>query len=395
MTVMELQNAQLEAMRSNDSSSSTSSARSSFNLLDAIKRSSSKLSREMQKRVPIDPSEHGNSSINLKDVTRLTFSTISESLSASSEEMIETVSKTFKLFKNRKTNNRFDDYEEEYDDEEDEYYEEEDEEDDELVFQEFLNESFHEDDELANFAWKDPDGLDSNMFLEPFASNEEPTEEHDRIMSPTERTTQILEVLASPTSSEVISHRSPVASPPKSTNSASSNEGSWHAHATESREVSLFDADEIEITQEGDEGLEEDVDDDGTESDSVSDYDDYSPRSQETDIDEYNEEDGIAVLGNILYQLGSCNFGEPLRRTNELDDDYSIYSEALPRARSKLSSHNRKRQGSSPPQLNPVDSFRSYLGLADDKERVVANQDVNTPKLQAVGFFESVFQCGV
>lgn len=262
MGLVQLESASLEASSSgtsskllyNNSSVSSASAqasRSSFNFLDRIKRSSTKMNSEIQKRIPVE---------------QMTFTSVTQSLSQSSGEIVEVLSKQFSLFKTSSSGGeqevRFetrDDYETE-------------------AFRGFGNSEFG-----------------------------------DKTTSPSDRTNQLLDVIG--------------ANSPQHSIESNSSVESWDGTTTGSREFSLLDT-----AESGDEDF-----DDGDTATYFGDTDTAqyfgegrSPDSHSTKgFDEFVEEDGMAAIGGVLMQIGSCNFKEELASLTFEEDDYSVLSDAF------------------------------------------------------------------
>lgn len=142
--------------------------------------------------------------------------------------------------------------------------------------------------------------------------------------NPDHRTSQLLDVIGAN-------------SPVHSIGSNSSVE-SWDESTMGSREFSLLDT-----VPSGDED-DEDTDgetaeyfDDGETATYFGDTDTAqyfgegrSPDSQDTTrFDDFAEENGMAAIGGVLMQIGSCNFKEELASLTFEEDDYSVLSDAF------------------------------------------------------------------
>jgi hypothetical protein len=261
MGLVQLESASLEASSSGTSSkllytnsSSVSSAspasRSSFNFLDRIKRSSTKMNSEIKKRMPIEQ----------------TFTSITESLSQSSGEIAEVFSKQFSLFKTSSSGG----------------------------------------EQEVTFETRDDGGIGA------------------KVASPEHRTSHLHDVIGEK------SHQ--LSSPLHSIGSNSSVE-SWDESTMGSREFSLLDT----VPSGDEDGENAEYSDDGDDATYFGDTDTAqyfgdarSPDSQDTTrFDDFAEEDGMAAIGGVLMQIGSCNFKEELATLHFEEDDYSVLSDAF------------------------------------------------------------------
>ena len=139
---------------SDSSGNSTNSSTSSFSFMESFKESSKQFNSEIRKRLPgYDPKKNLSS----QGSASLTFATLTESMSMSSEEMVEAVSKTFSLLG--------------YPSEADTSSSDEDEEDGSLLSQERLN---------RQMALLSP-GDRANSLLETIASLDENTDDEEEI----------------------------------------------------------------------------------------------------------------------------------------------------------------------------------------------------------------------
>jgi hypothetical protein len=148
-----------------------------------------------------------------------------------------------------------------------------------------------------------------------------------KVASPEHRTSHLHDVIGEK------SHQ--LSSPLHSIGSNSSVE-SWDESTMGSREFSLLDT-----VASGDE------DDEATyfgDADTAQYFDDArSPDSQDTTrFDEFAEEDGMAAMGSVLMQIGSCNFKEELATLNFEEDDYSVLSDAFRLDSMKNFGHQKK-----------------------------------------------------
>jgi hypothetical protein len=222
---------------------------------------------------------------------QLTFTSVTQSLSQSSEEFAEVFSKQFSLFKTSSSGG----------------------------------------EQGITFETRD-DGE-----TEAFRSYRNSAEFGPRVTSPSHRTSQLLDVIGAN------SHQ---LSSPLHSIASNSSEESWDGSQTMgSREFSLLDA-----IPSGDEG-DEDTDgesatyfDDGESNFGDADTAAYfgdgrSPDSQDSPrFDEFPEEDGMTAFGGVLLQIGSCNFKEELEGLTFDEDDYSVLSDAFRNQRENLNS---------------------------------------------------------
>jgi hypothetical protein len=293
MGLVQLESASLEASSSGTSSkllynnssissaSDDSASRSSFNFLDRIKQSSTKMNSEIQKRMPSE---------------QLTFTSLTQSLSQSSGEIVEVLSKQFSLFKTSSSGGE-----------------------QEVKFE------TRDDGETETFR--------------SFGNSEFGT----KSTSPDFRTSQLLDVFGAN-------------SPLHSIGSNSSVE-SWDEATMGSREFSLLDT--VVSADEDTDGETVDYFDDGETATYFGDADTAqyfgegrSPDSQDTArFDDFTEEDGIAAIGGVLLQIGSCNFKEELASLTFEEDDYSVLSDAFrlhPMKQSMDTPGQQKKNGSTP-----------------------------------------------
>jgi hypothetical protein len=270
MGLVQLESASLEASSSgtsskllytNSSGSSASASRSSYNFLDRIKRSSTKLNSEIKKRMPSE---------------QLTFTSVTQSLSESSGEIAEVLSKQFSLFK---TSSSGGEQEVKVDTRDDGVTE---------VFQSFGSSAFG-----------------------------------TKLASPSHRTSLLLDVIG------VNSHQT--SSPLHSI--ASNSSESWDESTMGSREFSLLDT-AVSGDTDGDTAT---YFDDGFGDMDTAQYFGEG-ESQETRFDEFGEEDGFSAMGGVLLQIGSCNFKEELQSLTFDEDDYSVVSDAFRTQRENINS---------------------------------------------------------
>jgi hypothetical protein len=110
---------------------------------------------------------------------------------------------------------------------------------------------------------------------------------------------------------------------------------SWDESTMGSRDFSLLDT--VPSGDEDDDGETAEYFDDGETATYFGDTDTAqyfgegrSPDSQDTTrFDDFAEEDGMAAIGGVLMQIGSCNFKEELASLTFEEDDYSVLSDAF------------------------------------------------------------------
>ena len=273
MPVFEITRANLEP--DGASQSQPPMKKASYNLFDAIKRTSSRLRTRKSTDAPQESDEEAH-----------TYTGMTASMSHSSEGMAPQVSKNFSLFNTTSLTSQesrpFDEQKPISDVSEPR-----------RIIQEFLSQSIDESDD------------DDTDWRPPAIFRDQP-EERERLMSPAERTSQILHNLASPASTATTtSPRFEDIAPVYSTEASS-----WDQEDVASG--SLLDAD-LNTDGESVESLLEEDDDD------------ESAQSQDTKFDEYGEEEGIAAFGAILYQIGTCTFQNEVDFDEE-DEEYSLES---------------------------------------------------------------------
>jgi hypothetical protein len=261
------------------------------------------MNKELQKRMPVD---------------QLTFTSVTQSLSQSSEEFTEALSKQFSLFKTSSSNEQ------------------------EIVFEERDDSTEYTDDHTES-SWNNTDFIST------------------KFMMPDNRTSQLLDVIDA--------KNLPLSSPLHSLESNSS--GSWDESTSDSREFSLLDT----IVS----GDEEDSEGSATEF-----GEGESPRTQESplqefefeEFEEFNEEDGLAALGGVLMQIGSCNFSDEMGFSSTYDeDDYSVmlgdfpttvsgnHPDTISSKRKSVDSHGRlKKDGLLPPVHKDTPATRGFFG---------------------------------
>lgn len=315
--------------------------------MEAMKRSSNRVSDEIRKRLPIDSKVYNGKQ---REMSRLTFSTVSESVSQSSEDLTEAFSKQFSLFKTSSS----------------------------AQSERAIIEELRNDSETEAFRSTGPSKSSSSGEYDDTTSAW--TEgEHGKFMSPTHRTDHLLNVIGSTGESQ-----SNFSSPLQSI-ASSSSQGSWEeeTQATGSRDYSLLDnilgslddgstagyATEGGATTDGNTTLFGDGD------------------SIESEFEEFSEEDGLRALAGVLYQIGSCNLVDA--KTANSFDDFSVTSEVFP----PLSVRERPL---------PIPETKSYLGFNQDREvrkmkeaaagaRRQQGGREGTPIAQRI--FESIFKC--
>jgi hypothetical protein len=256
-TASSSQSAASDGSTLSDSTSSSASSKSSFNILDSIKRSSLRINSEMKKRINFDLSKGKDGGLGLA------MASITESMSMSSDEMAEAVTKTFSIFKG-------------------------------------ISEESRQEDDLDD---DDDDGT-----IETF---EVALSERSSLLSPSERAERLLERLMTSIQSKSPQEESDVESPLHSL--ASDCDDSSDDEGQGSRVMSLLDR-----KDSGDHAQFE-LDRDGSGSDS----DGGSPSSTETNFNEFPDEleDALAAIGGAVYRLGSCNFQN---LNSGFEDDFSI-----------------------------------------------------------------------
>ena len=311
MGLVQLESASLEASSSGTSSKllynsssvssdSPSASQSSFNFLDRIKRSSTKMNSEIQKRMPSE---------------QLTFTSLTQSLSQSSGEIAEVLSKQFSLFKTSSSGGE-----------------------PEITF------DARDDGETKAFR---------SFGKSEFGS---------KLTSPDHRTSQLLDVIGAN-------------SPLHSIGSNSSVE-SWDEATMGSREFSLLDA--VPSGDEDTDGETAEYFDDGETATYFGDTDTAqyfgegrSPDSQDTTrFDDFAEEDGMAAIGGVLLQIGSCNFKEELASLTFEEDDYSVLSDAF--------------------RLHPM---KQSMGTQGQQKKNGPTPTVQEGKHGKRGIFDAMFSC--
>lgn len=346
MPVVRLQSASLES-EPESSESSGSFSDSSFNLLQAIKRSSSHLSSEIQRRAPIDPKFYDST----LQGGRLTFSTVTESLSQSSEELTEAFSKQFSLFKTSSNPSE------------------------QRAAVEEVQEARHDNETAAFHRMLQSESESTEGYDTTSAWTEQG--EQGIFMGPSHRTHQLLDTIGSDAESESQS--------PLNSMASNSTEESWtgdETAATGSRDFSLLDTlesqDEASVSVGEAEGFTTDGDTYYEEGD--------SPRSMGSEFEEYADEDGLAELGGILYQIGSCN----AKPSFSFDDDYTVTSEIFPPRED--SAQDRAQRW--------IDKSGSYLGYQPEREirrmkggPTEATNMAGTPTNKDKGVLASLFSC--
>jgi hypothetical protein len=413
MPVIHLQNVSLDNQFSEEQSrvSSRSDATSAIsNLLDSIKLSS-KMNRSIKKRVPIDPSaleleQSSTKTDKTKDMQSKssssikTFTAITESLSASSEDISDALGKTFGMFTATASN----------------------------ALKETQNHDFMQDDRqdscrmdpsrssASSCARDDEDralhasassgtmwtalaaptgfrhSRSAPMISEPRLVNswedtcswDDPARSWDDApRTNTQRTNKLLHTISSKTFETDYTMGA-------STNDASCilegmssgttfTGGTWDED--ESRDVSLLDTiDDEEVVE-----FESEEDD--------SDSDDGSAESADTfrsnDSDEPSPEDlfGNKLLTDIVNKLGACAV------QNQVNDEAYTATSAMLQPNG---GRGRSRSPRTPVRIKQQfseETVRSYLGFNEQRElRRLAGDSTKRAPLK--GFFESVFSCG-
>jgi len=347
MPVIRLQNASLERNQligDLESNSTSSSSKSSFNLLDAIKKSSSKTYGEFRKRIPVDPTAG--------KTAHLAFTSLTESLSQSSGELTEALANSFSLFRASSSQRKSEE------------------------------EEIREDDSMLKnmHRWEAFPGFPEERDIWS------PTDQRSDFL---DRTHDLLDQLGGPKSPPNQASRASISSALYSVPSTDSEGSDFDGEGTANGGHSLFDrlgskdSEDDEVTDE--------------ESDDEENFDDDSPRSQESAFDEFREvEDGLAVIGNVMYELGTCNFNESLLR-NEVDfeDDYSVDSDVFPALLETITPS--RGRSLTPRSISSIPSWRQAMNdLAPIPEKPTHGIDrEKTPKAsnQSMSFLESMFSC--
>jgi hypothetical protein len=339
---------------SDTSQSGSSASKSSFNLLDTIKRSSNKLNREFKKRVKANGS---STSIGTKSGKGggLTFATITESLSASSEEMMESMTKTFAMFKPPESNvgsvaeSR----------------------------QDFESKNYDLDEDDEEYDWTAvavPRGFHDGA----------PSDHSSAIMCPPSVRRDRL--LAGRSGEDETRIESPLHSP-----RSESSDDSSIGEEDGSRAVSLLDT-----TDSRDYASNSDGEGSGSDSDEEGD----TPRSTDSVMyEDYLEMDALAAISGVVYQIGSCNFRDLKAdfAADLLDDDYSVGSGVFPTTETPRGRSTCPR--TPPPMMHLLEQSKgyleqskSYLGLSDDSDQRNEIKAVETPQART-NFFQSMFSC--
>jgi hypothetical protein len=223
---------------------------------------------------------------------QLTFTSLTQSLSQSSGEIAEVLSKQFSLFKTSSSGG----------------------------------------EQEVTFETRDDGETEA---LRSFGNSEFGT----KTSSPDQRTSQLLDVIG--------------ANSPQHSIGSNSSVESWDESTMGSREFSLLDT-----VPSGDED-DEDFDDGDTatyfgDTDTAQYFGEgRSPDSQDTArFDDFAEEDGMAAIGGVLMQIGSCNFKEELAASFTFEeDDYSVLSDAFrlhPMKQSMVTPGQQKKDGPTP-----------------------------------------------
>lgn len=350
MTIIELQNAALELEPSASMESSTS--RSSFNLLDTIKRSSVK--SPLKRMLPKGQDKDLTGFATFADVT----------LSHSSSELSEKVAKSFSLIKISSDPAKLDELNGERQDEH------------EI--------EFHYDNDEFESPWNQPFRAGDSMEMHEKNTH---LQKQQVFIGAAERTFRVLDAATTDSTEEVTQTPSSVTS--------------WGDGAAEnSRGHSLLDSigSHAEETQPDETDGEEDFDYDDYDEDDRSNFSDvHSPlNAVESFLDELADADGIQTIGGLILNLGSCN----AELTNS-EDDFSVECPAVGE------SQRQRGRSTSPRTVGPPDSVPAaasnisetiYGGLqmaADAILEIKADMSntSTTPHNSNRSFFQSMFSC--
>jgi hypothetical protein len=275
MTATELHEASLET-RPQIMAEIAQPPKSPFNLLDAIRRSSGKIRMEVRKRIPLDARgvfpDNDLSNEGKGKAAGLMFTSLTESISASSEEMVDAMAKTFSLFRASHD------------------------------LSSLSRSSSSDEDESVN-VWESSSGFRLFNSDGKYGPLTDPAGKAPKIPDP-----------------QVSQDRTPSISPTATNLSPSSDDTNfWDKNGTGcSREFSLLDTigsrDEERDTSDTDGTLDEDE----TDEDSI--------RSQTSWFEEWNVEDGLDVIGQAIYQLASCNYKDAVNFEEDVSVASSIFS---------------------------------------------------------------------
>jgi hypothetical protein len=337
-------------------------SKGSFNLLDNIKQASSKSPHgKHELNSNPTPSWKGEPTTRVADRLEQGFTSITESLSNSSEELTNAVKETFSLFKtssshpdplsleeSRLDNNTYDDSYDEW---------------------------------AAAFTARTGDSLEHHRRLKQTPAHRKVVKDEETLMSPSERAFRILDNLkTNETTNTEDEHAESVSSPLHSVESEEERTTySWEEDSAEdaSRDVSLLDTDEAETP-----GLTFDDDDD-----TFSKFD--SPMNPvESFLDELAEAESIQALGGIVYKLGTCSF-RGMEKDVDYEDDYTIMSDVFDQQPGTGQQLIRGRSMS--PRPLPTVGRQPEL---DDVIDAKSFPPPGTPDQRNRGFFEAMFSCG-
>ncbi|MDG7000886.1 MAG: hypothetical protein JRN15_17470 [Nitrososphaerota archaeon] len=387
-----LKNASLDKQSSSESSESDSTSALS-NLLDTLKLSAQTIHITPKKRVPVDPCEQRTASPPdaLAALTQLTAS-----LSASSEDISEAISKTFDMFRSQATVASMSMGSVK---------------DTELRQEEGVMRCQSTDDRILRYSENHKKGKGHWAALPMPPGFRQSRSIDESFLTRSERTTNILRRIATKGSE---SEDSAII---RATESEDSGEGWEETTAnTGSRDVSLLDV----ISNAGSREENEEADDDGTVFDTDEEESGHKQENEAQDAFDIAEDDddsllsgydsvrttdtmdsqgddiasvadGLVALGGVLYELGTCNFQE--NAEVDFDDDYTIASGTYPpMAETTNTKYAKQRRPRTPPSDTVYLAFDDARMKGHSSGKSVSAR-APTPRAKK-GIFSSMFACG-